>query len=167
MSGRSTLVALVLIGALGGLAAYYLHLSHNRFSLVAAERGAAYEIDRVTGKTWLLFGGKKTIHTDPTELLEAIPPDELAKITGSATLSSDAFHGELYNGSSVWAVRSIVFRLVVRDSVQSVRWTRDLADNANLDPLSSETFFIKVVGAKNAHGHTWTIESARGFRKTP
>jgi hypothetical protein len=98
-----------LIGGIGILTAtallgFYIWLSNNRYQIVSAKNGLAYELDKKTGETWELIGDEKTLQFDPAELerqnelaekqkearIEAIqtklPDEEQIKITGTAGL---------------------------------------------------------------------------------
>ena len=91
------LAVVILVAVLG---AYWLYLNHNRFYIVVSSKGLAYEVDRRTGKTWVLRGSAKELQTSSDEEgLRQLPSTELLQLTGSASLpGTGSFYGSLYNG---------------------------------------------------------------------
>ena len=55
--------SLAIIGMLcaAGLVVYWLHVSNNRFYIVATSRGITYEVDKKTGQIWVLDQTSKTL----------------------------------------------------------------------------------------------------------
>lgn len=158
----------------GGVGAFYIWVSHNRFQLVETKGDVAYEVDRRTGETWLLEYESKTRHklqvadagmAEELHKGEMLPLDALLKITGNGGFEGgfgNYFSGKLYNGSD-WTVAKVVFTVVAKDNNGSVRWTRDLAHDVGLEPLTTGSFRVPVTGEEGATAG-WSIKQAYGYR---
>jgi len=162
---RNYLIALGLVLA-AGLIAYALYLNNTRFYIMTTSKGVAYEVDRRSGKTWILLGSKKIEQIDELNVdrsLKSIPYADLQKLTGRARLSSYGFSGSIYNGTS-WIVKEITFTLTVKEKDGSVRWSREYIDNVNIAPKTSGDVYFDVTGAEEFGEWTWGIKEARGIR---
>ena len=60
MSENRTVIAVLGIVAVACLIAFYIWASHNRYYIVTGSQGFAYEVDRKTGESWLLYRDHKT-----------------------------------------------------------------------------------------------------------
>jgi hypothetical protein len=168
MHGRTVIVVVVAICVLGGLAGYYMYLANNRYYIIGGDRGIAYEVDRVTGRTWSLIVGTKKEHQNPAgadESLKQLPWSELAKVTGNAELGSGVFSGKVYNGSAAWTIKRLVFRVTAKDKGDVERWTRDLSDDITIAPLETQGFFVTVTGDDKTESSSWTISAAYGYER--
>lgn len=133
---------------------------------MTTSKGVAYEVDRRSGKTWILLGGRKIEQIDESNVdqgLESIPYADLQKLTGRASLSSYGFSGSIYNGTS-WTVKEITFIVTVKEKDGSVRWSREYIDNVNIKPKTSGDVYFNVTGAKDFGEWTWGIKEAKGIR---
>jgi hypothetical protein len=152
--------------ALSALLAYWLHLSYSRFYILSAGDGAAYEVDRQSGDTWILYKTRKTRHEDPAKHdgpLETVPHSERTKITGNSSLGYGRFSGKLYNGSE-WVIKQVVFRVTAKEANGSVRWSRNFKAQMRIEPLTAGTFEVAVTGDANVVSHTWDISEVWGCR---
>ncbi len=168
MHGRTVIVVVVAICVLGGLAGYYMYLANNRYYIIGGDRGLAYEVDRVTGRTWMLLGSKKEEHQNPARAdasLKQLPWSELAKVTGNAGLGSGGFSGKVYNGSTKWTITRLVFRVTAKDKGDVDRWTRDLSEDVTIAPLATQNFFVTVTGDDKIESSSWTITAAYGYER--
>lgn len=132
----------------------------------AGEFSTPIRINRITGHTerytplrgWVSHEG-----TDSETNGEALPPSDIDKITGNASLSGEIFSGDLYNGSD-WTITSIRFRLVPKSRDGSVMWDRKFNALVTIEPLTSRYFSISVTGGQGASTTDWYIDEARGRR---
>ncbi len=164
------LTAVVIVGVVvcGLLVGVYLWLAHNRFYILSGREGIAYEVDRRTGETWTLRGANKTRHKSPEldrRRAETIPPWEAAKITGNAGLSGyGSFSGMIYNGSG-WTVTRVIFTVTAKEESGAVRWTRDLAENCEVAPMTTGSFSVSVPGDQGVKDVVWLIKEASGRKE--
>jgi hypothetical protein len=165
-ANKSTILATGIL-ALSALLAYWLYLSHNRFYIISAGDHLAYEVDRQSGDTWILYKTGKTPREDPAKHdgpLETVPHSERAKITGNASLSGyGRFSGELYNGSA-WVIKQVVFQVTAKEANGSVRWSRNFKAQMRIEPLTAGTFAVTVTGDANVGSLTWDISEVWGCR---
>ena len=84
---NKTILWAVAIVVAGAVTAYYLHVQHNRFTLVPVGPHRAIEIDRKTGESWHIWGPNKKPHHRFDRKASPIPSAELGKLTGTAELS--------------------------------------------------------------------------------
>jgi len=162
---RNHLIALAIV-MVAGLIAYALYLNNTRFYIMTNSKGIAYEVDRRTGKTWILLGTSKTEQTDESTVnrsLKSIPYTELGKLTGRASLRSYGFSGSIYNGTA-WTVKEITFRVTVKEKDGTVRWSREYTDKVSIAPKTSKDVYFGVTGAHEFGEWTWDITEARGTR---
>jgi hypothetical protein len=168
MNSRIMVVVVVAICVLGMLAGYHMYLTNNRYYIIGGERGIAYEVDRVTGQSWMLAGANKKEHQNPSstsESLSSIPWTELEKVTGNAGLGNGSFSGKIYNGSTTWTIKKIVFRVTAKDKRDVDGWTRDLVDDVTIAPLTTQSFLVAVTGDDNIESSSWTITAAYGYQR--
>lgn len=81
-----TIIIAILVA--GGLAAYYLHLEHNRYEIKTTSKGIAYEVDKKTGDSWVLIGQKKIAQKTPIPLKELSEEEKAIKLAKSANTFS-------------------------------------------------------------------------------
>ena len=154
-------IAIVLfIFVIAALVAYYLYLQNNRYTIVATGRYQAVEIDRVTGQSWTITGGKKTPHEHykPTRSGKSLPLEELKKLTGGASIGqfTGNFYGSIYNGTD-YLITSITFNLLPEG-----RPAMKLQKSLRIEPYSTEEFECKLPdGIKQK---SWSIHQAIGYR---
>jgi len=167
---KNRLIALAII-SVTALVAYAIYLNYTRFYIMPISNGLAVEVDRLTGKTWVLFKDKKIEQRD--ESLKTIPDMELSKLTGKLSLSSNKFSGSIYNGTE-WDIRQITFNVTVLEKeldagpnlpkgFLTVRWSRDYTDKVNIAPKTSEDVSFSVTEAQGFGEWTWSIIQAKGF----
>ena len=142
---NKTVVAVVGIIAVVLLIGFYVWSSHNRYYIMMSSRGVAYEVDRKTGKSWMLLDKKKIPHEDITRREEELPPVEAAKVEGNAHLSYGFVAGSIYNGST-WTLTRIIVNITAMEQDGSVRWSRDFSENIKVESLQSEFFSVHVNG---------------------
>jgi len=167
-------LAVVGIVSLTFLLAYYLWLSNNRFYIVSSPEGVAYQVDRRTGKTWVVFGKKKVPHDIK---MEPLPSLDLIKGLAQVDLYSCELSGEIYNGTKDWFLARIEGR-VHRVSSKLKAWEStfvvNFADGVaitdwGIEPLGRESFSVKLFGCPNDWSHVeefefeWHIDSAYGY----
>jgi hypothetical protein len=180
---KNHLIALAII-SVTALVAYAIYLNYTRFYIIPISNGLPVEVDRLTGKTWVLIKGKKIEQID--ESLKTIPDMELSKLTGKLSLSSNKCSGSIYNGTE-WDIRQITFNVTVKeldaglnlpkgfqldfdrmskdsaDLYYTVRWSRDYTDKVNIAPKTSEDVSFSVTEAQEFGEWTWSIIQAKGF----
>jgi hypothetical protein len=142
---------------------------------VSGPEGVAYQVDRRTGKSWVIFGKKKV----PNDIkMEPLPSLSLSLIEGFARINFDSceLSGEIYNGSKDWFLARIEGRARVEGGVndEGEVWESSFAvsfaDNIaitdwGVEPLGREGFFAYLFGCPK--GYTgefeWHIDSAYGY----
>jgi hypothetical protein len=163
------IVALVITGTLGGT---YLYLSSNRYYIIPAAEGMAYQIDRKTGETWLLVGDERIPHNkadlqgaEPE--LRSFPAVEGAKVVGTGAFDKygSYFEGELYNGSA-WYPREVVITILAINRDGQTRWVHQYKGDFHAEPLTAGYVKISVADAKGA-SCSWRIDEVRGFPSLP
>ena len=157
-------ITLVIAGIIISVAVYF---SLNRYYIIPGAKGIGYEVDRITGKTWVLDHGEKNLQkgegqtkVDP---VTDLPPWEISKLTGNAAFDPNIpyFSGSIYNGTD-WHILEITATITAKNQDGSVRWMRQYKLALGSDPLSSEDFAVKVSDTTGASA-SWQIDSARGF----
>ena len=164
---KMTVVAVFGILALTAICAFYIWSSHSRFYIISGSQGVAYEIDRKTGDTWMLRGGNKTPHKWPkskAKSVEELSPFETAKITGNAGFNFGSFSGKIYNGSS-WTITKIIVTVTAKEENGSTRWTRDFAEDIEIQPLTTGYLSISVTGEQGVKEPAWSIKSVWGYKE--
>ena len=68
-------IALVLFA---GLIGFYIYSQNTRYYLQSAGKGIAYKIDRKTGKTWLIAGGREILVESSSSKINRQSPEEKA-----------------------------------------------------------------------------------------
>jgi hypothetical protein len=139
---NKTVVAVVSILAAASLIGLYIWASHHRYYIMSGDRGVAYEVDRKTGESWMLYGEKKIPQQGGAESRhkeQELPSAEAAKVTGNAGLSYGLFSGKLYNGSD-WVVTKVVVNVSAKEDDGTIRWSRDLSEAVTIRPLTTESF---------------------------
>jgi len=168
VSRSSFWLAVVGIVSLTLLLAYYLWLSNNRFYIVSGPEGVAYQVDRRTGKTWVIFGKKKV----PNDIkMEPLPSLDLVKGFARVYFDSCSLSGEIYNESKDWFLARIEGRVstggsVVWESSFAVNFANNIdITDWGVEPLKKESFFAGLFGCPK--GYTgefeWYIDSAYGY----
>lgn len=162
---NKTVVALAVVIAVILLVGFYIWSSHNRYYIMTGSEGVAYEVDRKTGESWMLYGGRKIPQEGPSSKRhqEPLPHAEASKVTGNAALSFGSFSGKIYNGSS-WTVTRIVINVTAKEADDTVRWSRDFSENVTVSPLSTESFYVSVTGAHDIKDAFWTIKQVFGYK---
>ncbi|WP_041280590.1 hypothetical protein [Desulfosudis oleivorans] len=106
--------------AIASLIGWYMYLQNSRFSITPTDKGPAYEIDRKTGESWVLYPGSRKKNEmknneKETGRFKRLPSVEQAKI--SATMmreSGNKFTVRLYNGST-WTIKEITIGIETKD----------------------------------------------------
>lgn len=164
---NKTVVAVVGILAAACLIGLYIWASHNRYYIMTGDSGVAYEVDRKTGESWMLYGGKKIPQQGGIESRDKeqeLPHAEATKITGNASLSNGYFSGKLYNGSD-WIVTRVVINVSAKEEDESVRWSRDFSENLTIKPLTTESFSFAVTGDHGIKDAPWGIKQVFGYKE--
>lgn len=163
---NKTIAAVAIILVIGGLVGWNQYLNKNRYYLVGADKAIAYEIDRQTGKTWMIRGYKKKEHKESPKIQKALTvldKDQLTKVTGNADLSSGTFSGKLYNGCD-WVVDEVIFLVIAKEDDGAVRWERKFrVEGLELKPLETNYFSVTVTGEKKIGSFNWGIVKALGY----
>ena len=162
---NKTVVGSVVILVIASLIGLYMWSSHNRYSVTISSSGTAYEVDKKTGKSWLLVGTDKVAQKDIIE--QVIPYKEAEKITGSARVGGNGyFSGKLYNGSN-WTVTKIFFIVSVSETKNmepnSLKWSRTFSEEMTINPFSTKSFSIPVIDDQGIKGFSWGIEKVVGY----
>jgi len=165
---KKNAVWIIAILAVSIIAIFYIWSSHNRYYIINSSKGQAYEVDRKTGKTWVLTGGRKVEQKTPvySDLQEkAFPYDQKSKVTGNAGLSGfGSFSGRIYNGSG-WTVTRVVVNVKALEEDGSERWNRDFSANIKISPLKTEYFSVTVTGDHGNPNAKWYIKEIYGYNK--
>ena len=164
---NKTIVAVVGILATALLIGLYIWSSHHRYYIMTGDRGIAYEVDRKTGQSWMLYGGEKIPHEGGAESRhkeQELPYSDAAKITGNAGLSYGLFSGRLYNGSD-WVVTRVVINVSAKEADDTIRWSRDFSEAVSIRPLSTESFSVIVAGGHGVTNAPWTIKKVFGYKE--
>jgi len=93
---NKTVVAVVAVVAVACLIGLYIWSSHNRFYIMTGSKGVAYEVDRKTGESWVLYGALKIPQQgegQSPQKEEELPFAAASQVTGSAGLSYGLFSG--------------------------------------------------------------------------
>ncbi len=164
MNTHKTILIVTLCILICGLIGYWLYLEKNRYTIIkSGSPGITYEIDKKTGKSWMLRYDKKIEQIDPEEkekinlaMTQPLPNEEFKKVTGNALFSDlKTFCGDLYNGST-W----IITKLNIR--VKCMEWEREFSVITNISPLTTESFSFKVTGYKGNPNYDWLISGLWG-----
>ena len=166
---NKNVIAVVSIIATAFIVVFYIWSSHNRYYIMTSSKGIAYEVDKKTGESWMLHGGKKVPQESPErnkkQEEKELPFEESTKITGNASLSYGYFSGKIYNGSS-WTVTKIVFNVTLKEEDGKIRWSHDFSDNVTVAPLTTEKFIISVTGGDGKFENiAWSIKQVFGYRE--
>ncbi|MEK6325283.1 MAG: hypothetical protein AABN33_26890 [Acidobacteriota bacterium] len=172
MNTQKTIIVVTAILAVAGVLSYYIYQENNRYMITnAGAPGVIYEIDKKTGRTWILQGGSKVEQKDPEvektleeATLQQLPALECLKITGDADLSGfdiGHFSGKLYNGSN-WTVKRFVVRLRCSERDGAERWTREFNVLKGISPLTTESFSLNVTGYQGNPKVEWSLAEIYG-----
>jgi hypothetical protein len=161
---QKTLIAAVSIMVAGMTLVFFIHSSNNRYALVTGNNGQTYQVDKQSGRTWLIDGKKKI----PVEDVDAPRPilaefemtaEELPKISVEARLSKGMFLGKIYNGTDIPLTR-VILRVTAKEPDGSLRWTRDLSEGLFVKPKTTGHLAISVTDGEDPGDVTWTITKA-------
>jgi hypothetical protein len=164
---NKTVVAVVAVVAVACLIGLYIWSSHNRFYIMTGSKGVAYEVDRKTGESWMLYGDRKIPQQgggESREKEEEFPSAAASQVTGSASLSLGWFSGKLYNGSD-WVVTRVIVSVSAKEEDGTVRWTRDLSEAVTIRPLTTESFSITVEGDQGIKEAPWSLKKVFGYKE--
>jgi hypothetical protein len=165
---NKTAIGIAAIIAAAAVVGFYIWSTHNRYYIITSSNGIAYEVDRKTGKSWVLFGGRKIEQESPDTQdrpEHPLPLAEKEKITGTAGLGFDeTFSGKIYNGSS-WVVTRAVMNVTAKEEDGSVRWSRDFSADLKIKPLETASFSVAVTGERGIKLATWNIKEIYGYQK--
>ena len=169
---NKTAIGIVAIVAATCLTAYYIWSSHNRFNLMPGPQGVAFEVDRKTGETWLLAGGRKIpqipqqTEAESRKKEQDLPGFEANKVTGNASLNQGdgTFSGKLYNGSD-WTVSRAVIFVSAKEKDGSVRWARDFSVSLAIPPLTTTSFSFTVADEQGIVEAPWYIKKVVGHKE--
>lgn len=164
---NKTVIWVTAIVAAAGVMAFWVYSSHNRYYIMTSSKGIAYEVDRKTGKSWALIGGRKIPQESPDikeQPEQILPYAERAKVTGNAGLSYGSFSGKIYNGST-WTITRIVVNVTAKEQDGTVRWTRDFSDDVKISPLETGHFSVTVTGDEGVKDAPWNIKEIYGYHE--
>lgn len=135
---------------------------------MTGDRGVAYEVDRKTGESWMLFADLKVPQRKGGESLQKeqeLPYGTSIKITGNAALSSyGLFSGKLYTGSD-WVVTRVIVNVSAKEEDGTVRWSRDFSEAVTIRPLTTESFSITVAGGEGIKETPWSMKRVFGYKE--
>jgi hypothetical protein len=164
---NKTVVAVVGIVAVACLVGFYIWASHNRYYIMTGSQGVAYEVDRKTGESWMLYGARKIPQQgggESRQKEEELPYAEASKITGNAGLSYGLFSGKLYNGSG-WVVTRVIVNISAKEKDGTVRWSRDFSEAVTIRPFTAGSFSITVTGEQGIKDAPWSIKNVFGYKE--
>lgn len=164
---NKTIIAVVGIVAVACLIAVYIWSSHNRFYIMTGSQGVAYEVDRQTGKSWMLRGARKIPQEGGDESHqkeEELPYAAASKITGDAGLSYGLFSGKLYNDSD-WVVTRVIVSVSAKEEDGTIRWSRDFSEAVTIRPLTTGYLSVTVSGDEGIKEAPWSIKKVFGYKK--
>ncbi len=161
---QKTILTAVSIMVAGMTLIFFIQSSNNRFSIVTADNGQTYQVDKRSGQTWLIDGKKKIPVEDPNAprpILEEFEMDakEVAKLSVEARLSKGTFLGKVYNGSHIPLTR-VVLKVTAKEPNGTLRWTRDLTEGMFVKPMTTGRFAMSVTDGDDLGEVTWTVVKA-------
>jgi hypothetical protein len=89
---KKTVILTILIVLLGLLLAFYIYSENTRYYIQSTAKGVAYKIDRRTGRTWLIAGGREVLVEGSESSVQSSSP--VIRAIGLAK-NSHAFGGYL------------------------------------------------------------------------
>lgn len=166
---NKTIFFIAILLVVGTIVTIYIWSSYNRYYIMTGKEGIAYQVDKKTGKTWVLRGTQKIQQEDPESLdkynkEKELPYMEQLKITGNAGLSFGSFSGKIYNGGS-WTVTLVLINVTAKENNGSVRWSRDFSEKILIEPLSTNYFSITLTGSEGITDAPWYIKKVYGYQK--
>lgn len=161
---NKTIVWVAAIIAVAGVVIFYIWSSYDRYYITTSSKGIAYEVDRKTGKSWALIGGRKILQESLDKPKRPLPGDEQIKITGNAELSYGWFSGKIYNGSS-WTITRVIFKIIAKEDDGSIRWDRDFSKDVTIGPLETGKFKVLVTGDAGVKDVSWHIKQVFGYQE--
>jgi len=165
---NKTAVWVAVVAGMTILVCYYTWSIHRRYYIMVAAQNIAYEVDRKTGETWMLHGTKKILQKADRELtrrVEELPKQAAHLVTGNAGLRSGYFSGRLYNGSD-WIVTRVIVHVIAKEEDGTVRWSRKFADEILIQPMTTGSLSITVVGDAGIKDVEWSVENIYGYRES-
>jgi len=124
-----------------------------------------YEVDRQTGRTWVIIGDKKIEAKEPTlpPALQTIPRSLTAKINGRVGPGSSRgyFSGDVYNGTQ-WTVRELRLELTVHTK-DGESWVRSFHIDTTINSYKTSTIVFDVADRREVERFTWALVEARGY----
>jgi len=164
---NKTVITVVGIIAASCLIGLYIWSSHNRYYIMTSDRGIAYEVDRKTGESWMLYGDRKVSQRGGSENRQKeikLPYEAVSKVTGNAGISYGVFSGKIYNGSD-WIVTRIVVHVTAKEDNEVIRWSRDFSEPVTIKPLTTESFSMAVAGGEGVKETIWGIKEVFGYKE--
>lgn len=162
-----TIVAVVAILAAACLIGLYIWTSQNRYYIMTGDRGVAYEVDRKTGQSWMIFGEDKIPHQQETKSLhneQKLTAPASLLVTGNARLLNGSFRGKIYNGSD-WTITRVVIKITAKEADGATRWSRNFSHSLTILPLSAEYFSFNVTGDEGVKDAPWVIDQVFGYKE--
>lgn len=165
---KKTVVIIISIISITILIGLYIWVTHHRFYAIQGAQGVAYEVDKKTGESWVLFGALKSPQQKKEKKYNGkekeLPFVSSDKITGNASLGEDYFSGKIYNGSD-WIVTRVIVRVSAIESDGTVRWSRDFSAPVTINPLTTEPFSVMVSGSQGIKKWSWDIIKVFGYKE--
>jgi len=120
-------------------------------------------INRITGYTEYFADGKWNPEARQGKTtIQTLPEFEQVNVTGKASLEYGTFSGDIYNGSE-WTITELVFRVVAKEKDDSIRWDRKFSESMTIEPLSTCSFSLSVLGNEDVPTFDWYVEEALGY----
>lgn len=122
-------------------------------------------INRLTGYTEHYILGQWV----PQDVVEKqgesqpLPPEERSLLIAKASLGGKMFNGEIYNGSN-WTITSVTFRVVAKETSESVRWDRKFRETVRINSLTTSHFAVTVSDAEGVGSFDWSIDEVLGYK---
>ncbi len=161
---QKTILTALSIMVAGMTLIFFIHSSNNRFSIATAANGQTYQVDKRSGRTWLIDGKKKLPVEDPDTprpILEELEmgADELLKLSAEARMSKGTFLGKIYNGCNIPLTR-VVLTVTAKEPDGTLRWTRDLTEGMFVKPMTTGHFAISVTDGDDLGEVTCAVTKA-------
>jgi hypothetical protein len=75
---NKTVILIVVVIATALLIGFYIYSENTRYYIQSTAKGVAYKIDRKTGKTWLVAGGREVLVKGSDSTTESQSPEQRA-----------------------------------------------------------------------------------------
>jgi len=188
MSKNSVILCCVISVSIAAVLIVYVWSSNNRYYLTSESStrstgsltirdGRTYEIDRKTGKTWLLGYKEKTLQKESAEEKDISPaqtketPDiiELTdsqkdKISGKGRLNAATgwFYAEIHNGSP-FVIKKLIITIAAKEKNKPKTEVRDYIIGTSIEPLTMGFIKTEVVTTGDSELDFWDLSAVYGY----